>query len=315
MPDWFYWPFRYGYLGVDFFFVLSGFIIYYVNHARVDDPNFGFKYSQSRLIRIYVPYLPVIIAYIVAYLTISRGNEGADNWGWITSLTLLPADGRPALGPAWTLQHELIFYFFALMCFQVRSFMWPAILLVALFAVVGQIETGGLLPLGWIDLEFLFGIFAAWCFVNGKLNKPAVLMSVGLMLMVVHFFFSGPYVRIIFGLGIACWLLPIVRWEAQGRIKIGRTLMLLGNASYAIYLTHYPIVKELPRRVDVSQPYLLAIALMAVCIVIGIAYHKMFEAPAIRVVKGWTDRLHETFRESENRHNDRGAGRGGEKGA
>src|ERR1700760_3815859 len=57
----------FGYLGVDFFFVLSGFIIYYTNRNRVQQKNWRYKYIESRLTRIYIPYLPVGIAMALAY--------------------------------------------------------------------------------------------------------------------------------------------------------------------------------------------------------------------------------------------------------
>jgi peptidoglycan/LPS O-acetylase OafA/YrhL len=51
-----------GLLGVDFFFVLSGFIIYHTNMNKTPGLSWSWRYLESRLIRIFVPYLPVGIA-------------------------------------------------------------------------------------------------------------------------------------------------------------------------------------------------------------------------------------------------------------
>src|SRR5262245_55891859 len=53
-----------GYLGVDFFFVLSGFIIY---HSTADRSKTAGDYAVARLKRIYVPYLPIGIAIALLY--------------------------------------------------------------------------------------------------------------------------------------------------------------------------------------------------------------------------------------------------------
>lgn len=57
-----------GFLGVDYFFVLSGFIIF-TTHSR-DERNFrsAAEYVRKRLIRVYVPYLPISLAMISLYL-------------------------------------------------------------------------------------------------------------------------------------------------------------------------------------------------------------------------------------------------------
>ena len=47
---------NHGYLAVDFFFVLSGFIIF---HATVGKGKSAAQYAQSRFRRVYLPYLPV----------------------------------------------------------------------------------------------------------------------------------------------------------------------------------------------------------------------------------------------------------------
>ena len=73
--------FSYGLLGVDFFFVLSGFIIMY---AHMDDERNTAsvkRYAFKRLARIYPAYLPVGLGLIALYaalpgLSAAGGGDG-----------------------------------------------------------------------------------------------------------------------------------------------------------------------------------------------------------------------------------------------
>src|ERR1700757_3534806 len=68
LPDWLAVVFHQGLLGVDFFFVLSGFIIL---NAHLDDaPTMAAfrSYVLKRIVRIYVPYLPIVLTLIAAYV-------------------------------------------------------------------------------------------------------------------------------------------------------------------------------------------------------------------------------------------------------
>ncbi len=92
--------FNLGLLGVDFFFVLSGFIIMY---AHLDDMGtWGAvrKYSIKRLARIYPAYLPIGIGMVLLYAAMPgfSASDGRE-FSLVSSLLLLP-DGPPpgALG-------------------------------------------------------------------------------------------------------------------------------------------------------------------------------------------------------------------------
>ena len=281
---------NFGYLGVDFFFVLSGFIIYYVNHDRVGQPLFAQSYLRSRLVRIYVPYLPIGIAVALAYLTIGRNAAGADDWSWFSTLTLLPSLGRPALALAWTLQHEVIFYVVALACFLSRKFILSSIVLSLAVLAYGLSYMDDVKSMGLVDLEFLFGIVAAWCFVKRRgPNNPALIIA-GVAFLGLYIWIDNRFYSVVFGLGLALLILPIVRLEHAGALAIGPVLKLFGNASYAIYLVHYPLVNNLARRVQGMDSLQLWAMLIIVSALAGIAYHKLFEAPALRWIRPWMAR-------------------------
>ncbi len=285
LPAWLTSVCAYGYLGVDFFFVLSGFIIYYVNAPRRDRPGFAATYIEARLVRVYIPYLPLGIAIGLAYLALPQLASGDNNWNWFSTLTLLPSSGFPALAPAWTLQHEILFYFIALFAFLTRSFVAVSVIAATAAVAVWLFAPMSYKGFGLIDLEFIFGIVAAWCFLNGRLRANGLLVAAGLLLCAGFFLTSDRFLSVIFGLGLALVLLPMVRAESAGIIKVGPLLLLLGNASYAIYLVHYPIVSALARvGAGVSGPVAFA-GIVIVSTIAGIAFHKFYEVHALRLAR------------------------------
>lgn len=99
---------RNGHLGVDFFFVLSGFIIAHSSAQLVARGQGLRAYVRARLVRVYVPYLPVGVAMLLAYSVFPALSGSGREVGVFTTLTLLPSNVPPALSVAWTLVHEVI---------------------------------------------------------------------------------------------------------------------------------------------------------------------------------------------------------------
>jgi exopolysaccharide production protein ExoZ len=80
-----------------------------------------------------------------------------------------------------------------------------------------------------------------------------------------------------------------VRWS-------NRALLLLGNASYSMYLTH-PFVTQATQKVGkllgltpLVAIVLMAVTLVAVCL-LGIATHLAIERPLTKLAKAFADRL------------------------
>jgi len=287
-----------GYLGVDFFFVLSGFIIYYINHALIGRQGWVGTYIESRATRIYLPYLPIAVALGVFYmLAPDVGNAGVP-WSWWTTLTLIPNGPHSTLGVAWSLSFELCFYALALVFLRsgrplLCAFLWVALIAVRHLTEPAFEEPFDLSPasilLNPINLEFVFGVFAAHLALTGRGNNVLLLVCATICLVGSAALEFDRVYSPLFGLALAFALVPAIRAEWSGRLRVPGALMLLGNASYAIYLVHFPLVSVLARIVGYLGPlasYGVSIgAGVLLSIVAGVAYHLVYEMPALRVAR------------------------------
>jgi len=91
IPAWLNSILKHGSLGVDFFFVLSGFIIM---SCHFDDEKSAASlktYGIKRFVRIFPPYWPVSIVLMLAYLLLPNMSQGdRSELSLLSSLLLLP---------------------------------------------------------------------------------------------------------------------------------------------------------------------------------------------------------------------------------
>jgi exopolysaccharide production protein ExoZ len=281
-----------GYLGVDFFFVLSGIIICYTNHGRTARPGWRRRFAESRLVRIFVPYLPVAIAMALFYTFLPGVNRDMPDWGWLSTLTLAPTGTSPALTVAWTLQHELVFYTLALLFLKPGGPLpfaagWAAAIL-AWQAFGWPLEppptfSVAAVLLHPINLEFLFGMVAGWAILHGRLDRPLLMCTLGALFVAGYFAIGAPKAwSALFGLGLASFIPVLVRLEQAGRLRVAAWLVVLGEASYALYLIHNPLIAMTSRAVAaVSQHWLAGMAVAVIAsVATSLAYHLALEKPA-----------------------------------
>lgn len=290
--------FMWGQYGVDFFFVLSGFIVY---HSHRNDPR-GLAsaklYLFKRVTRIFVPYLPVAIAWMGMLIIFQEGPIDERAWGGWATVTLLPMEKVSALTVAWTLTYEMMFYalflltFVSMWMFAAASLAWAIALLLVLLGVIGQ----GASPAGYavtnpIVLEFFCGVLAAWAFTRVDPRMRGWMLLAGcLSLAAVVVLWTGE--RALLGPPLALLTLACAMYHPE--IK-GRTLsfaVFLGAASYAIYLVHSPVISV---TAEILQPLGAREVVFAVCVLLGtglgVAYHVGFERPVLRWVRKQTERL------------------------
>lgn len=166
----FYNFFLFGSAGVDFFFVLSGFIIYYIHSDDQNSWTAIKKYILKRIIRIYPAFLLVSLVLLGAYLTFPQWSPRGDliNMQYLTdSLLLLPSSQRPLLTVGWTLVHEMFFYtVFIVVILNKKigvSLLWGWGLLILLANVyIVKLDFPSSFYLNAHNLEFLLGMGVAY---------------------------------------------------------------------------------------------------------------------------------------------------------
>lgn len=290
-----------GKLGVDFFFVLSGFIIAYTTYQYRDNKSYLRKYIFNRVIRIYIPYLPIGIAMLLLYYLFPSVSNSDRSVSLLTSLFLIP-HGNPALSVAWTLVFEMFFYIIYSLNFFSRK-LWYAILIFWISGIVGvavlQVSpTNAFLKIifNLYNLEFILGVFVAYLVRNHiftRLDKwrlviPAAVFLIFLLMKyydVSLFPFSQ---NLIFALAAAgfVWVGTVAFTK---KINEKNIWMMLGNSSYSLYLLHNPLQSFLVRLVpSVNGQMMIMMEFLAVvflCCVISYVYYLIFEKHLMNFVK------------------------------
>lgn len=294
--------FNFGYAGVEFFFVLSGFIMAFVHGPDIGRPDRAAAFLRRRVTRI-LPFYWVVLLLLVGLLLLQWPGS-ADRLtvpNIVHSFLLLPKpDGSPFLiTAAWTLSHEFLFYaVFAVLILRPR-------LGAALFLVwiLGALAVSlGVTPgypvdflLSPFNLLFPMGILAANLFRRLTARAAAALaiggavlfLAVGLAEVYAVIDWNHALRTILFGLGATGMVSGLAALEGQGRLRAPRLLDFLGDASYAIYLVHgivLPVLAKVLVAAGVNSlvPAWLALAvLIGVSTVAGAVMHVYVEKPLI----------------------------------
>lgn len=253
-----------GYLGVDFFFVLSGFIIMYAHMGDDSTLSAVRRYSFKRLVRVFPAYLPISIALIVLYAWLPGFSASADRgYSLLSSLLLIPADGPPVLSVAWTLVHELMFYAVFLLYFLGKRWLVAGLLAWAVLIVFSQqVQSPASwlrYPLSALNMEFMLGVLAAWVVRIWTLRfRPGtgwwlfvvagiLVACVGLLLIRNDATSYAP--RLAFALGLGLLIVGSAIREQATALHWPSILLVMGNASYSIYLVHNPLLSLTQRLV------------------------------------------------------------------
>ena len=245
---------KFGHAGVDFFFVLSGFIIYYVHRGDFGAPARLSHYFERRFTRIYPMFwFSVALALL---LTLASGKHTLPNPFFLLQwLSLLP--NTADLGVAWTLQHEILFYFaFAVAIVHRRAGlvvfgMWLTFILTCWLTKAEFNDSALLMRLGSaFNIEFFFGMLSAHVVRCQNVPRPMLVLGTGMLLFLTcgvleDFELLDGYAsqaRVAYGLCSMLVVIGLAASESSGRVVIPSFLARFGGASYSVYLLHLPCI-------------------------------------------------------------------------
>lgn len=285
-----------GYIAVDFFFILSGFVIFINYHSSFLQPSFQTvrDFLVKRLARVYPLHLVIMLLFLASPLALNLfSNEGFisdryDPYYYLASLLMIQNwgffDNLAWNIPAWSISTEfgayLAFPFLAVILqkwFNSHHWHLVALLLLSLtlvfiFISAGYTSLGGGIPdVGLVRciIEFSMGAVIGHFYLNHLQERIATgywCLVAALFLLIVTIVFKLPdyiFIPSIFALLI---IFAAVDKHILKPVLELRILIYLGQISYSTYLVHYLTkdwVKFLSNQIGVIQffTYILVVFL------------------------------------------------------
>jgi exopolysaccharide production protein ExoZ len=261
-----------GGIGVDLFFVISGFMMVYTTWNDFGQPRASGRFFLRRLLRIAPLYWLATCALMLYWIPLgtSMKQESVDVPTIITSFLFIfheRSNGgwTPILGQGWTLNFEMIFYalFAVALLFPRRAALGLLLGVMILFGGIGQyypsiLSTSVPFALRFVFSgflwEFAFGVVIAFAYCQGL----RISRSIGALLVILGIAFIVPTMMAVadpslcfhshlavipqslqWGVPCAMIVAGAVFMPQIGRNNIFcRTATFIGDTSYSQYLFH-----------------------------------------------------------------------------
>lgn len=314
-----------GYLGVDLFFPLSGFVLAY-NYAdamRSWSWRATASFLRNRVARVWpvhfvTLHIDLAMAAAAGTLGIGEGGHRRTLAAYVENIFMVHYwwNDRPSFnGPAWSISAEFFAYLAAPVLFlllarlvRARSALLGALLsyaaLLAVFATLA-LPNGNLEHMPWARIggEFLGGVFLALAWMRGRwavgrLAGPLALATV-VVVSVVPAASGGDYwLAPALGLLVGA-LAPATGWFARWLGRPG--MVLAGEVSYCLYMTHWLLRDVVGRIRDWGDQaaWSAALAIVAIFAVLGGSawlLHVLVERPARTLLRARPPRPDVTVR-------------------
>ena len=291
--DHFHQIINHGYLAVDFFFVLSGFVIGYAYDDRWGQMSVR-EFLKRRVVRLH-PMLVVgtLFGALLFYFSGSEASPNVEQTSWwqllvaaVVCCTLLPlpvgmdcrgwGETNPLNGPAWSLQWEYVANILYALVFR-RCSKWFLALCVAFFGLLTlfltmNVDLFGLLAErseraftvigGWsltpdqlyvgasrVLYPFFAGLLLSRCGRTIKLKNGFLWCSAAICILLCMPYLGTRECQWTNGLYECICILalfPLIVAAGAGSeilgAAAGKLCRFLGEISYPLYITHYPLI-------------------------------------------------------------------------
>ncbi len=270
-----------GFLGVDVFFTISGYLITSLILKGLDESSFSILGFYDKRIRRIIPALLVILT-ITTFLSIFFMLPYAlKNYGQSIVATVLSANNvllyltsgywslaaefKP-LYHTWSLgveeQYYLIIPMLIIFCFKIasnkaKSYFYCLFVLFVLFVLsffvsyVSDDREFNFLIIFSRMWELILGSIVALCLRNATIKSNSVISFLGLFLICFSyvypyaFFNNQALVNLVPVIGVCLVIIFSSDEDYSGKFLSLRPLLFIGSISYSIYLFHMPILSLL----------------------------------------------------------------------
>lgn len=249
---------------VAFFFVLSGFVMKLAYGKYIGQVDKCLPYLWRRFVRVFPTYWVVLLMVIVASMFLPNGMAAVpgDFWSILKMLLLIPQSqgaggpiGAPLLIVAWTMHYEIVFY--GVLGAWIASRVLGATISLLLVINAADCASGGCGPYrdflsGLPMAYFVVGVAAAWA-VRRLPALPAAMPIMWLALAGYVLIALAPQLSDgqwvwphsgLLSVGLAGVILVCLVNAEEARVQRSSSAWVqrLSDASYAMYLLHFPII-------------------------------------------------------------------------
>jgi exopolysaccharide production protein ExoZ len=299
--------------GVDVFFVISGFIMYFVHHNDFGVPGASLKFLEKRILRIVPIYWLLTTLAVAAILAVPNLRVTHDSGIRLSELAssylFLPIASRgptisPIIGVGWTLDYEMFFYLTfagALFLPLRRGLLVIGVLFVSAVGIGAIINPAGATARffsDWLLLDFLMGVGIGWWAVSVG-DMPAALRWCLILLALACLALTliwappehGPLRFLCWGVPAALLVLGACSADVPAN-KLTDVGVTLGDASYSIYLFQFfalPATAFLMRRAGLGGVSfdLNVLILTGIVTVAGVGCWWFVERPLAKGLRRW----------------------------
>lgn len=311
-----------GYVGVSFFFILSGFVLTQSYKTRILAGAMSFRdYFLLRIARLtplhFLTGLPFLYFSIMQVEAIYSEEfsviKTVLNLTYLQSWVPVSSIYFSLNAPSWSLSDEMFFYvcFFGLVAFSPRKLVAVTLglgVVVFVSALLVQVFLGDVIFFGkypfshWLFyifpgfriLEFLVGMVLHEVWRRG-VRLPGAVQPLSYLLLFLAMWLApdvpDPFRYSLFYLPVITlfFYAHLTEGAALTRVFATRPLVLLGNASFAFYLVHQPSLHLMNIFLRPSIPADIVFFPVSLCITaaFSIFLYRIYEMPAERALKSW----------------------------
>jgi peptidoglycan/LPS O-acetylase OafA/YrhL len=275
---------RYGYLGVNVFFVISGFVLPYVMiTSRYQEVDAG-RFLLKRLARLHPPYLISLALFTTVSVAAAAAPGFLGPQPDFTTTAILsnafyvaPWFGEEWINPVfWSLCVEVQYYIVLAALLPAALRLPQAAMLAVLIALAAMPWLGRVWDSLHYHLPFFIVGFSIALWTTGRLSGPLTLVCVAATICFVFLQHDLPY--------------ALVTLASAGALLLRNcrpaALLWVGMISYSLYLTHYIVgLKMLRLSARYAQNDAMALCAYALALLVSIgaaiAFYFIAERPAL----------------------------------